>query len=208
MECLLCLCANIKIKYRVQNRAFFQCPECELIQVAAPSRLQAEEERARYLLHENIDTADYRKFLCRLALPLIEKIQTTHKGLDYGSGTFPLMEKIFREKGYSMDSYDPFFLPAAELLTNTYDFITCSEVAEHFFHPGDEFRRLFSLLERGGFLALMTEPVPSEFVSWHYHRDPTHVVFYAKKTMLWIGKAFEAHVEFISPSVTIFKKRN
>jgi len=47
------------------------------------------------------------------------------------------------------------FRPGSEALTRTCDFITCTEVAEHFHRPADEFRRLDALLKPGGWLALM-----------------------------------------------------
>jgi cyclopropane fatty-acyl-phospholipid synthase-like methyltransferase len=66
----------------------------------------------------------------------------------------------------------------------TYDFITCTEVVEHFHHPALEFRRLDALLKPGGWLAIQTtfQTDDARFARWNYRRDPTHVVFYRPYT--------------------------
>jgi hypothetical protein len=51
-----------------------------------------------------------------------------------------------------MRNFDPFFAPDRASLRRTYDVIACSETAEHFDCPGDEFQRLDRLL-RPGWLA-------------------------------------------------------
>ena len=55
-----------------------------------------------------------------------------------------------------MDLYDPFFFPNEEIFSKTYDFITCTEAAEHFFNPNKEFDLLDKLLKKDGWLGVMT----------------------------------------------------
>ncbi|MEQ8700574.1 MAG: methyltransferase domain-containing protein, partial [Bauldia litoralis] len=81
------------------------------------------------------------------------------------------------------------FLPDTGPLEETYDFITCTEVAEHFHRPAAEFDRLDSLLRPGGWLAVMTcfQTDDDRFATWHYRTDPTHVVFYREATLRTIA---------------------
>jgi SAM-dependent methyltransferase len=84
--------------------------------------------------------------------------------------------------------FDPFFHPDASVLEESYDFIAASEVAEHLYDPAKEFARLRRLLKPGGRLGIMTERCSHEtdFGSWYYRRDPTHVAFYSRETLEWI----------------------
>jgi SAM-dependent methyltransferase len=157
--------------------------------MAPEQRLSLEAERAHYATHENDpNDARYRAFLEQLATPLAERVPRGAAGLDFGSGPGPTLSLLFEERGHVVDLYDPFFAPAAHVLTKTYDFITCTEVAEHFRAPGREFARLDGLLRPGGWFGLMTELVPEEraFHQWYYPRDPTHVVFYRRRTLAWL----------------------
>jgi 2-polyprenyl-3-methyl-5-hydroxy-6-metoxy-1,4-benzoquinol methylase len=148
-------------------------------------RPTAEEERAQYGHHEN-DTADprYRRFLSRLAEPLMGKLSPGFEGLDYGCGPGPALAAMLGEAGHRMEVYDPFFAPHTSPLERTYDFITCTEVAEHFHNPAVEFDRLDALLRPGGWLGIMTcfQTDDRLFADWHYRKDPTHVVFYREAT--------------------------
>jgi hypothetical protein len=153
-------------------------------------RLPLERERARYLLHCN-SPADqgYRQFLRRLSDPLVELLSPQAEGLDYGSGPGPTLSVMLREQGFQVREYDPHFAPDAEALGRTYDFITCTETAEHFHDPRAEFDRLSGMLRPGGYLALMTEWLDGNevgFATWSYANDETHVCFYSRATLDWI----------------------
>jgi hypothetical protein len=124
----------------------------------------------------------------KLVHPLVTYLPHKAVGLDYGCGPALSIEPLMRERGMRCASYDPIFAPRRELLMpNTYDFISCSEVVEHFRDPGVEFRRLHGMVKRGGILGVMTRLVPDDFRNWWYHRDPTHVVFYTEATFHWIA---------------------
>ncbi len=84
-----------------------------------------------------------------------------------------------------MALYDPFFAPDTEPLTRRYDFVACTEAAEHFHRPAEEFDRLGALLKPGGWLAVMTcfQTDDARFAAWWYRLDPTHVVFYREATL-------------------------
>lgn len=167
------------------------------------------EERARYETHENRPSDPrYRAFLDSLCVPLVQRLPPGAEGLDFGSGPGPTLSVMLEERGFSMRIFDPFFAPDPEILACTYDFITCTETAEHFFAPGQEFQRLDRILRPGGWLGVMTEMVEEDraFEGWHYVRDPTHVAFYRRATMEWIAGAFGWTVEFPSRTVALFRK--
>ena len=147
-------------------------------------------EHEHYLRHNN-DPRDpgYRRFLARLAQPLLQRLAPGSRGLDYGCGPGPALAAMLGEEGHRVALYDPFFYPDPAPLAESYDFITCSEAAEHFHQPAAEFRRLAAMLRPGAWLALMTcfQTDDHAFPAWHYHRDPTHVVFYREFTFRFIA---------------------
>ena len=193
----------------VRNHPYYQCDTCRLIFMEPAYRPSPDDEIAQYETHDN-DPADqrYRRFLDRLAQPLVERLPATATGLDYGAGPGPTLSIMLAERGYDMTIYDPFYADHPEVLEHHYDFITCTETAEHFFRPGEEFKRLDRLLRPGGWLGLMTlrrDPA-KPFAEWHYLRDPTHVCFYDDATLHWIAEHFGWQLEIISQSVALFGK--
>lgn len=170
---------------RVDGRAYRRCDRCEATFLDPRHRLPADVEHAHYLNHRN-DPADpgYRRFLARLADPLLARLAPRSQGLDYGCGPGPALAAMLREAGHAVALYDPFFAPDPAVLDGRYDFVACTEVAEHFHRPAEEFDRLGRLLRPGGWLAVMTcfQTDDARFAGWHYRRDPTHVVFYREAT--------------------------
>ena len=55
---------------------------------------------------------------------------------------------MLRLEGFSVDLYDPFFFPNKDIFANKYNFITCTETAEHFFNPNKEFETLNPLCQK------------------------------------------------------------
>jgi hypothetical protein len=117
---------------------------------------------------------------------------------------------MFEKAGFPMRVYDPIFFEDNEALSLRYDFVTCTEAVEHFHFPEREFARLDGLLKAGGLLGVMTQMLRSwsDFPKWYYPRDPTHVCFYSRTTMEWIGARWNWECEFPSDSVTLFRKRS
>ncbi|MHA1164581.1 MAG: class I SAM-dependent methyltransferase [Alphaproteobacteria bacterium] len=170
---------------RIDERDYLRCRSCEARFLHRDQLPGPKDERAHYLLHEN-DPGDpcYRKFLSRLAEPLLGKLGAGCRGLDYGCGPGPALAAMLREAGHDMALYDPFFHSDPEPLEQTYDFIVCTESAEHFHNPADEFDKLDAMLRPGGWLGVMTcfQTDDALFANWHYRKDPTHVVFYRAAT--------------------------
>jgi len=187
-----------------RKRAYSRCPVCAYI--FADSLPEPEAARRRYGLHEN-DVADpgYRAFLNRLAQPLLARLKPGAAGLDFGSGPGSSIGALLREAGHPVGDYDPSFRPDPALLAARYDFVTCTETAEHFIEPLKDWERLFSLLKPGGVLAVMTQLSDGvDFGTWHYKDDFTHVGFYSEGTLRWIAKRFKARLTVLPDSVAFF----
>jgi hypothetical protein len=209
MPCPLCDLAGARSFTEANGRRYLRCGRCLLTFVDPRDRISTGDERARYETHDN-NPADprYRAFLDRVAIPLAERLEPAMEGLDYGSGPGPTLSTMMTERGFPTAVYDPFFAHDRAALARTYDFITCTETVEHFFHPGDEFRRLEQLLRRPGWLAVMTQMLEHDdgFETWWYARDPTHVCFYRAETLEWIAQAHGWSLERVAPTVAIFEK--
>jgi len=81
-------------------------------------------------------------------------------------------------------------------------------VIEHFYHPREEFERLFSLLKNGGRLYLMTAMYHEDrdFSIWYYKEDPTHVFFYHQEAFNYIAKTFDVRLVEIDKRCIVFEK--
>ncbi|WP_068636217.1 class I SAM-dependent methyltransferase [Thauera butanivorans] len=193
----------------VEGRDYLRCGRCEATFLLPAQRPAAAAERAEYALHCN-DAADpaYRRFLGRLAAPLLARLAPASTGLDYGCGPGPALAGMLRAAGHAVALYDPFFAPDAAVLARSYDFITCTEAAEHFHDPAAEFARLDGLLRPGGWLAVMTcfQADDARFAGWHYRRDPTHVVFYRESTFRWLADRFGWQCEVPCKDVVLMRK--
>jgi len=219
MEKMTCLfCGNSEAEWFLRDdtrmdyiRDYYHCPECRLIFVDPDQRLDGDEERSRYDMHEN-DPEDpgYRKFLSRLFKPMNDRIEPNSYGLDFGSGPGPTLHLMFEERGHTMRIYDPFYADDPTVFYDEYDFITTTETAEHLFDPLMELDRLWRCLKPGGFLGIMTKRHrgPDHFKEWHYKNDDTHVVFFHEQTFRWLGERWKAEPEFLRSDVVIIGKPN
>ncbi len=172
--------------------------------------LSAEDERATYDLHENnaLDQG-YRQFLSRLSTPLLEKLDSKQKGLDFGCGPGPTLSLLLEERGHQVDLYDPFYYNDPLVFYKNYDFICATEVVEHLHDPNKEFAELFKMLKRGGWLGIMTKLVidAQAFSQWHYIRDMTHICFYSRSTFEYLARHFNSKLNFISNDVILLNKK-
>lgn len=192
-------------------RRYFECPRCALVMADPASYLSAVEERAIYDLHQN-DPADagYRGFLARLADPLRAKLAPGMRGLDFGCGPGPALALMLRETGMVMAAYDPFYAPDATLLEAQYDFVTCTEVVEHFRDPLAGWTQLASLVRPGGWLGVMTQlapEVPANFLRWRYRDDRTHVSFHRLATLRWLATRFGFVLEQVESQAFLLRRQ-
>lgn len=211
--CPLCLSngASLFFTSRQKNleRDYIHCDTCDLVFVPTEFHLDPENARQRYLTHDNDpENADYRRFLSRLWDELRPRLTDGARGLDYGAGPGPALAAMIEEDGYSAALYDPIFHPDETVLTHTYDFITCTETVEHFATPRADFLRLYALLAPGAYLGIMTDILEDmrKFPDWYYHRDPTHVAFYTRRTFRWIAEWLALELENPRPRVVLLRK--
>lgn len=208
-QCPLCKRANGEPFFQDAQRDYVRCPECLLVFVPPHYFLSPEKEKAEYDKHENsAGDPGYRRFLGRMFEPLNRLLPAKSHGLDFGSGPGPTLSVMFEESGHLMAIYDPFYAPDLGPFSQTYDFITATEVVEHLHDPHKEFDRLWSCLRPGGYLGIMTKRVlgGTEFSNWHYKNDPTHVCFFSAETFEWLAQHWGAKLDFVGNDVVIFSK--
>ena len=209
MNCPLCLGSNTVQFAYIEAREYFRCSYCYLVFLNTNNHLSSAEEKERYAQHNNdIYDSEYRIFLSRLYDPIVQKLPAGANGLDYGCGPGPALVHMFREAGFMMDLYDPYFFPEKPHLDKKYQFITCTEAAEHFYNPYEEFNTIDGLLEIGGWLGVMTNFLDESinFKDWYYRKDPTHVVFYTEETFQVIASSRSWQCEIPSKDIVLFKK--
>lgn len=208
ITCPLCLGARNSIFFHDKRRDYRRCDDCLLVFVPSGQHLSLADEKAIYDLHENDpNDIDYRQFLSRLSIPLTERLDNNTCGIDYGCGPGPALAAMLNEQGFNMEVFDPIYANQTNLLNRQYDFITCTEVVEHFRNPHAEFERLFAMLSRNGWLGIMTKQVidTQGFATWHYKNDPTHISFFSKQTFQWLAEKYQCRVEFLHKDVVIFQ---
>jgi hypothetical protein len=211
MNCIVCNHEASKSFQTSDTRTYWECKYC-LAKFLDPSLyIESSIEKKRYLEHDNrVDDEAYRSFLSRLANPLQNKISVGDKGLDFGCGHGPALADMLQIDGFQVDLYDPFFFPDKKIFSKKYNFITCTETAEHFHNPYQEFNTLDNLLVPGGWLGIMTCFLTTDeaFESWYYRRDPTHVTFYCEKTFEVIASQRNWHYEIASKDIVLLQKSN
>jgi Methyltransferase domain len=195
--------------YNDNYREFYRCSRCQLIIVPSIHYLSSEEECAEYDRHQNSPVdAGYRNFLSRLSEPIKKFLKPESMGLDFGSGPGPTLSVMFEEAGHKMSLYDPFYAPDRNVFSRPYDFITASEVVEHMHNPSDELNLLWSFLKPGGWLGIMTKLALDKeaFSKWHYKDDPTHVSFFSREAMDWLGLKWASKPLYYGNDVILFQK--
>lgn len=205
LQCPLCL--STAISYFGKKGLYFRCSECDLAFKPPTAYPSPEKEKARYDTHQNtIEDKGYVDFLNPAAEEVARRCSTKSKGLDYGCGPQPVLALLLNQKGFETGYYDPFYFPEGLNASKNFDFITCTEAAEHFFNPNIEFERIFSLLKPTGLLVLMTELLKdkTDIENWYYSKDPTHVCFFSETTLHWLAKRFSKNIEILSHRLAVF----
>jgi len=206
------LCGNpgpFEVLADVRKRRHRLCGRCRLIFVEAAFLPSPEAARTRYAAHRNgPDDAGYLAFLRQALDPALPHLNPRMRGLDYGCGRTPTLAGLLEAAGLTCARYDPFFFPDAP--TGPLDFLFATEVVEHFIRPAQDWASMTALLRPGGLLVAMTAPWtnPESFRSWDYTSDATHVAFYNRRTLDWIGTAFGFQaLNCANPRVTLFRKQ-
>jgi len=208
-RCPLCHSEDIVAFSCDARRCYYRCDRCALVFVMSGAFVPPDEERQIYDQHQNDpDDADYRKFLARLAAPLLDILPPESFGLDFGCGPGPTLSLLLEEHGHEVRLYDQFYADDRSVWWEYYDFITATEVVEHLRDPYFELNRLWYHIKPGGVLALMTQVVPSQrdFANWYYKKDPTHICFYAVETFAWLAASWKAEIVYGEGGVVIMRR--
>ncbi len=220
MLCPLCNSKHVEafrhshIKQSAECLAYL-CVICDLIFKDPADHLDWSEQKQRYDTHSNqLGDAGYEKFLGQLVGPLLaalalgssELSKNQLRGLDWGSGPSNVLQQLIQRENLKMEIYDPVYQP--KFPVGLFDFITCTEVVEHFQNPAQSFQEIDRLLKVGGLFAGLTSfhQGAKHFENWWYARDTTHVVFYSEKTFQWIAKNWSYEILQLSSPIFVFKK--
>jgi DNA-directed RNA polymerase subunit M/transcription elongation factor TFIIS len=206
MNCPLCH-SLLKLK---KNTQFYDCSTCFALVKDSQFYLSPEEEKKHYEKHNNnVNNIGYQNFTAPVTQFVLQHQKASDKGLDFGSGTGPVISKMLLDKGFTITQYDLYFEPVKERLNSKYDYIVCSEVWEHFQQPKKELIQLSKMLKKNARLIVMTLLYSDEinFETWHYRLDITHVFIYHKKTMEFIAAKFNLELELITDRLIVFKTK-
>lgn len=181
------------------NKNYYHCHRCGFISLD-PSKIPSiEEERERYLLHDNAEeNSGYAEMFEDFIKTGIESHHHEIKSaLDFGCGPTPVLASILKKKGIETDIYDPFFFPEKVYENKKYDLITCTEVFEHLFNPMAIMEMFTQHLNKNGIIAIMTMFHPNDnkkFLDWWYRRDETHISFFNHHTFEYMASRFGLHI--------------
>lgn len=188
---------------------YVKCTNCKAVLLLESCFVSAYLEKERYKTHNNnVEDLGYQKFASPITEAILRDFSPTHKGLDFGCGTGPVISSQLKKKNFKIRLYDPFFKNDESALNLQYDYIICCEVMEHFHKPKEEFKRLFKMLKENGKLYCKTSlltPI-TNFASWYYKNDPTHVVFYSEESLRVLQKSIGFSKVEITPELIIFSR--
>ncbi|MEE4197448.1 MAG: class I SAM-dependent methyltransferase [Bacteroidales bacterium] len=192
----------------IDKKGYFYCPVCKLV-FSFPEHLPGpEEEKSRYLTHNNgIEDQGYVRFLNQVVEPAMDYLEAGMECLDFGCGPAPTLSILVERQGLVCDNYDPLFFP--DLPDKMYDAIFATECFEHFYHPAKELKTITSHLKKKGYLILMTQLWKGldRFHLWHYTNDDTHVTFYHRETIDFIAEHFGfGKMQLINNRIIILQK--
>ncbi len=187
MECKLCNNPVTSIVDERNNWEFFHCKKCEFFFKNPTNFVSDEDELKQYNNHNNtMDSPGYvemfEKFMADTFEDHIESINTV---LEFGSGPGPVLSELLKQRGLDVDIYDKYFSPEKVYEGKKYDLITSTEVIEHISDPKEIFEFFSDHINRGGYLALMTQfhtNNAEDFKNWWYKNDPTHICFFRPHT--------------------------
>jgi hypothetical protein len=107
------LCYSESFQPEVQGpkgRLFHLCENCMLVFEEKSNRPDWNEEKERYLEHENsIHQEGYVRHLNQAIKPALNYLKHGATGLDYGCGPVPTLNKLLDLMGFACEIYDPIF---------------------------------------------------------------------------------------------------
>jgi len=205
---MICSLCDSVLKHK-KDSYYYDCDVCKAIVKDNRYYLTADEEKARYETHNNdVNDVRYQNFTLPITNCVIENFLPKHKGLDFGSGTGPVISSMLLKKGYDIIQYDPFFAPDQNVLNTMFDYIVSCEVFEHFHKVKMEIERLTSILKTNGMLLIMTLLYNDQidFNMWYYKKDPTHVFIYRKETIEYIANEMNLEIVVLTNRFIALRK--
>lgn len=207
-SCPLCSDNKTSLFTRDKHRHYAHCEQCDLIFVPSQYHLNKPEEKALYDHHQNHpNDQGYCDFLTTLVNPLVTLLKPGMCGLDYGSGPGPTLHSLLAKRGFPTSIYDPYYHNNTIKLKSHYDFVTATEVVEHFNKPEQSWQQLISLVKPNGYIGIMTlrHDTVKDFDNWWYKNDRTHVMFYSLKTWQALCGLFNLQLAYYNHRVAIFQ---
>ncbi|MGL5047821.1 MAG: class I SAM-dependent methyltransferase [Shewanella sp.] len=208
-RCPLCHNSQIRLLHQDKKRRFYVCMACELTFADAHSHLPPAAEKQRY---GRSRIALKQKQLSQFILPLLTQLEQQQAGsllgLNFGRILDDESLATIENAGHKLNQYDPFFAPNHDVLKQTYDFICCYRVFEHFQYPIKEWTLLSQRLHPGGWLAIST-PLLTEldgFAKWHYKNNLTHVSFYRRQTFEYLANNSDIQLLFAVKDLVLMQK--
>jgi hypothetical protein len=193
-----------------RKRDYYRCPQCDSIQLIQSQILPPLVEKNVYDTHHNdVHDPRYQAFVSPVTDYILSHFDKNHMGLDFGSGPGPVVAEMLKQNGYQINLYDPYYHNDLKNLAMKYNYIIACEVIEHFNYPSKVFNQLSNLIQPTGswvfFTWLYDESI--DFNQWHYKNDETHVIFYTKKTLNFIKKAYHFEDLYIQDRLIVFRKK-
>ena len=198
VNCHICSQSTSKFVDKKTNITYYHCKSCEYIFKSPLGYQDFDAQKERYNLHENNDEdmhyqAYFQRFL-DFTLPLVG---TPKCALDFGCGRTSLLATLLEKQGVSCDYYDPIYHPYTLEQGKKYDLIVSTEVFEHLHQPKEVFADVVARLNECGYLAIQTQFHTNDltqFKTWYYHRDTTHIVFFTSKTFEVLCRQYGCHI--------------
>lgn len=108
---------------------FYKCITCDGIFRPKHTFLSADAEKEHYEKHNN-DVLDerYQAFVSPIVEAVLHDFSPESSGLDFGSGTGPVIAKMLTDKGYQVQNYDLFFANDLALLKQKYDYVRVAKL--------------------------------------------------------------------------------
>lgn len=186
MKCKLCKNDSAEPLINNSKRTYLHCINCGLIFVPEEYWIDNEEEKKRYLLHNNSrKNLGYVKYLNQI-VDIVKNIKQENKNiLDFGSGKEAVLTDLLVDQGFECSAYDPLFGINLKNQNQQYDIVILCEVIEHLRDVLKELNFINSLLKKNGVLIIRTQLYPSidTIENWWYTQDKTHINFFSKKSI-------------------------
>ena len=191
MRCLLCGDPNPHFLTRDKSRDYHHCTKCDFVFVPQEQYVSLEEEKKRYLLHDNSPgNKGYVRYLEEVVSIVSDELDGSNaKVLDFGAGEQAVLTGLLRHKSIRCTPYDPLFAIGSETLNEQYDGIVLCEVIEHLRGIRDQLEMIRKLTTQSASLVIRTQPYPSldTFTDWWYTKDPTHINYFSKKSLGFVA---------------------